>query len=96
MKSYEQYQYTEDEIISILSEEGMDTSLVYSVNYLGNRQYEIAFETLEVEFNEENIYTDFVEAEFDFEVIGYESPAERGLGNAPGDVIPLYYITITI
>lgn len=87
---------SENEVIELLNEEGIDTSLVVSVNGIGGDQYEVAFETLEIEFDEDEIWDSLEEGGFEPEGGDYEAPSDRGFSDSPTDVFPYYYVYITV
>lgn len=87
---------SENEVINQLHQAGVDTSLVVAVDPLGDGVYLVSFETLEIEFNEQEILQALEDAGFEPSEGYYESPADRGAEDSPTDVFPYYYIEIQV
>lgn len=88
--------YRESDIYEMLEDANVDTELLTSVNPMGGDQYELAFETLEVSFNEDEVIQNLESAGFVIDDCDYEAPADRGYTDNPTDVIPFFYVIVTI
>ena len=88
---------SESEVITILDEEGLNPyELIRGAQPLEEGLYEIAYETLEIDFNEERILAELEDAGFPVQESWYESPADNGYDDDPTDVFPYFYVTIEI
>lgn len=87
---------SKEQVNGILISGGVDTTLLAAVHYMGDGEYELAFETLEVDFSESAIVQSLEDAGFEPADMEYESPAQRGEDDGPASVIPYFYVTVLI
>ena len=87
---------TEMEVTDILNDHAVDTSLLVSSEHLEGNQYQLEFETLEVDYNEEEILDSLETAGLEPENAYLESPMKRGSSTSPTDVFDFFYVIVTL